>query len=99
VRAAASGPLIKSIQRQVSLKLTPRHEAVNISFRSEFRRLNQFCVEMAVAARAIRRPRWRVLLATAVVAAAAVAAGGAIAGHASAPAAHAVADNGVISGN
>jgi hypothetical protein len=47
---------------------------------------------------AIRRPRWRVLLATAAVAVAAVAAAGAVAVHASAPAAHhAVADDGVIS--
>jgi hypothetical protein len=48
---------------------------------------------------AIRRPRWRVLLATAAVAVAAVAAAGAVAVHASAPATHAVADNGVISSN
>jgi hypothetical protein len=44
---------------------------------------------------AIRRPGWRVLLASAVVAAAAAAAGAA-AVHAPAPASHAVADNGVI---
>jgi hypothetical protein len=48
-----------------------------------------------MATMAIRRPRWRALLATAVVAAAAAA--GAAAVHAPAPAAHAVADNGVIS--
>jgi anti-sigma-K factor RskA len=50
-----------------------------------------------MAAMSIRQPRWRVLLATAAVAVAAVAAAGAVAGHASAPAVHAVADNGVIS--
>ena len=48
-----------------------------------------------MATMAIRRPRWRVLLATAIVAAAAAAAGAA-AVHAPASAAHAVADNGVI---
>ena len=47
-----------------------------------------------MATMAIRHPRWRVLLATAVVAAAAAA--GAAAVHAPASAAHAVADNGVI---
>ena len=52
--------------------------------------------EVVMAAMAIRRPRWRVLLATAVVAVAAAAAGAA-AVHAPAPAAHAVADDGVIS--
>ena len=51
--------------------------------------------EVVMAAMAIRRPRWRVLLATAVVAVAAAAAGAA-AVHAPAPAAHAVADDGVI---
>jgi anti-sigma-K factor RskA len=50
-----------------------------------------------MAAMAIRRSKWRVLLATAAVAVAvAAAAAGAVAGHASAPAVHAVADNGVI---
>jgi hypothetical protein len=48
-----------------------------------------------MATMAIRRPRWRALLATAAVAVAAVAAGAA-AVHAPAPATHAVADNGVI---
>jgi hypothetical protein len=48
-----------------------------------------------MAAMAIGRPRWRVLLASAVVAVAAVAAGAA-AVHAPAPAVHAVADDGVI---
>ena len=52
--------------------------------------------EVVMATIAIRRPRWRVLLATAVVAVAAAAAGAA-AVHAPAPAAHAVADDGVIS--
>jgi hypothetical protein len=47
-----------------------------------------------MAMMAIRRPGWRVLLATAVVAVAAAAAGAAV--HAPAPASHAVADNGVI---
>jgi hypothetical protein len=51
-----------------------------------------------MAAMAIGRPGWRVLLASAVVAVAAAAAGAA-AVHVPAPAAHAVADNGVISGN
>jgi hypothetical protein len=50
-----------------------------------------------MSAMAIRRPSWRVLLATAAVAVAAAAAG-ATAAHASAPA-HAVADNGVIHAN
>jgi anti-sigma-K factor RskA len=49
-----------------------------------------------MAARAIRHPRWRVLLATAAVAVAAVAAAGAVAVHESAPTAHSVADDGVI---
>jgi hypothetical protein len=48
-----------------------------------------------MAAMAIRRPRWRVLLACAVVAVAAAAAGAA-AVHAPAPAVYAVADDGVI---
>jgi hypothetical protein len=48
-----------------------------------------------MATMAIRRPRWRTLLATAVVAVAAAAAGAA-AVHAPAPATHAVADNGVL---
>ena len=52
--------------------------------------------EVLMAAMANRRPRWRVLLAAAAVAVAAVAAAGAVAVHASAPAAHAVADGGVI---
>jgi hypothetical protein len=52
-----------------------------------------------MAAMAIRRPRWRVLLATAAVAVAVAATAGAVAVHASAPAAHAVAEGGVISAN
>jgi hypothetical protein len=48
-----------------------------------------------MATMAIRRPGWRALLATAVVAVA-VAAAGAAAVHAPAPATHAVADDGVI---
>jgi len=48
-----------------------------------------------MATMAIRRPRWRVLLATAVVAVMAAAAGAA-AVHASAPTSHSVADDGVI---
>jgi hypothetical protein len=52
-----------------------------------------------MAAMAIRHPRWRMLLASVAVAVAAVAAAGAVAVHASGPAAHAVADNGVISSN
>ena len=50
-----------------------------------------------MAAMTVRRPRWRVLLATVAVAVAAAA--GAAAVHASAPASHGVADNGVISSN
>ena len=49
-----------------------------------------------MAATVIRRPRWRVLLASAALAVAAAAAAGAAAAHIAAPATHAIADNGVI---
>jgi hypothetical protein len=49
-----------------------------------------------MATMTIRRPRWQVLLATAAIAVSAAAAAGAVAVHAAAPAAHSVADEGVL---